>query len=109
MRKILLGLVAAAALFGGLATAAEAKVTIYFGSPYYSYRPGPDYFFYPDRGWYRKQLTCNQARRIVRNRGYDNVRVIECQGRTYTFRAVRPNGKRATVYVNSHTGAVWRG
>ena len=33
MRKTLLGLVAAATLFGGLATAAaEAKVSIYFGS-----------------------------------------------------------------------------
>ena len=39
MRKTLLGLIAAVTLFGGLATAAEAKVTIYFGSPYYSYTP----------------------------------------------------------------------
>ena len=109
MRKTLLGLIAAVTLFGGLATAAEAKVTIYFGSPYYSYQPGPDYLFYPNRGWYRNQLTCNQARRIVRNRGYHNVSVIECRGRTYTFRAVRPNGKRVIVYVNSRTGGVWRG
>ncbi len=109
MRKTLLGLIAAATLFGGLATTAEAKVTIYFGSPYYSYRPGPDYLFYPNRGWYRNQLSCTQARRIVRNRGYRNVSVIECRGRTYTFRAVRPNGKRVIVYVNSRTGGVWRG
>lgn len=101
MRKTLLGLVAAATLFGGLATAAEAKVSIYFGLPYYSYQPGPDYLYYPNRGWYRNQLSCNQARRIVRDRGYHNVLVVECRGRTYTFRAVRPNGKRASVYVNS--------
>ena len=113
MRKTLLGLIAAATLFGGLATAAEAKVVIYFGMPYYSYQPGPDYLFYPNRGWYLShrgnRLSCYQARRIVRHHGYRNVSVVECQGRTYTFRAVRPNGKRTIVYVNSRTGAVWRG
>jgi hypothetical protein len=109
MRKTLLGRIAAATLFGGLATAAEAKVSIYFGLPYYSYQPGPDYLYHPNRGWYRKQMSCTQARRIVRNRGYRNVSVVECRGRNYTFRAVRPNGKRVTVYVNSHTGGVWRG
>ena len=109
MRKTLLGLIAAATLFCGLATAAEAKVSIYFGLPYYSYQPGPGYLYYPNRGCYRDQLSCNQARRIVRNRGYRNVSVIECRGRTYTFRAVRPNGKRVIVYVNSRTVGVWRG
>jgi hypothetical protein len=112
MRKALLGLIAAATLFGGLATAAEAKVIIYFGSPYYSYRPGPDYLFYPNRGWYRahhrNQLSCFAARRAVQNHGYRQVSVRECQGRVYTFAATR-NGHRILVYVNSRTGAVWHG
>jgi hypothetical protein len=112
MRKTLLGLIAAATLFGGMATVAEAKVVIYFGLPYYSYQPGPDYLYYPYRGWYRShnrnELSCSQARRAVINRGYHNVSVRECQGRTYTFGATR-NGHRILVYVNSRTGAVWRG
>jgi hypothetical protein len=112
MRKTLLGLIAAATLFGGMATVAEAKVIIYFGLPYYSYQPGPDYLYYPHRGWYRShnrnQLSCNQARRAVINRGYHNVSIRECQGRTYTFAATR-NGHRILVFVNSRTGAVSRG
>lgn len=112
MRKTLLGLVAAATLLGGLATAAEAKVIIYFGMPYYSYQPGPDYLFYPHRGWYRSHrghlLSCYAAKRAVQNHGYRNVSVRECQGRIYTFTAKR-NGHRVVVYVNSRTGAVWRG
>ena len=54
------------------------------------------------------RLSCGEARRIVRNSGFRNVDTIECNGRTYTFEATR-RGRDVTVYVNSHTGAVWRG
>lgn len=54
------------------------------------------------------RVSCDRARSLVRNRGYRNVQVIECQGATYTFRAVR-NGKRYKLFVNSRSGGIWRG
>ena len=121
MKKTIIGLLAATALFGGLATAADAKIIIRFGGvPYYDYQMGPDYRYYQGRGWYQYQpgnqfmsgnrgrISCNEARRMVRNHGFRNVATRECDGRTYTFTATR-NGHRILVFVNSRNGAVWRG
>jgi hypothetical protein len=120
MKKTIIGLLAATALFGGLASVAEAKVSIYLGVPYYDYQYGPDYRYYQGRGWYQYQprylfqygnrgrISCNEARRIVRQSGFRQVMTRECNGRTYTFTAVK-RGHRVLVYVNSRTGAVWRG
>ncbi len=54
------------------------------------------------------RLSCGEARGVVRNSGFRNVSTIECNGRTYTFEATR-RGRDVTVFVNSRTGAVWRG
>jgi hypothetical protein len=116
-------LVAGSITLSAFATAPDAEArsnfTIYFGVPFYSYQVGPGWRYYDGYGWYdyrrygefrgnRNRLSCRQARRLV-DRRYNNVRVRECNGRTYTFRAVTRNGKRVTVYVNSRTGAIWRG
>lgn len=126
MKKTILGLLAAATLLGGAATMAEAKTnfSLYFGVPYYDEQIGPDYRFYEDRGWYRdrdwydgqprynrnprRYISCNQARRIVRNQGFRNVVARECDGRTYTFSA-RRNDQRIIIYFNARTGRTWRG
>lgn len=124
MRKLLMTLaVAAPAALGfglGGAGGAEAKtsVNIYMGVPYYGYQVGPDYRYRRGYGWYRPgrpdyrpgryRMSCNQARNIVRDRGYRNVKARDCSGQTYSFRATR-NGRGHIVYVNSRTGAVWRG
>lgn len=117
-------LVAGSIALGAFAMAPDADAhtrsgfSIYFGIPFYDYRVGPGWRYYDNYGWYdygrygdfhryRGRLTCNQARRLV-DRRYNRVRVVECNGRTYTFRAYR-NGNRVTVYVNSRTGAIWRG
>lgn len=112
-----LALVAALALplagFGMMATPAEAKtnVQIYLGIPYYSYRPGYDYRYYPGRGWYKpnanRRVTCNRGIRIVRNNGYRNVRVVECNGPRYTYRASR-NGRNFTLSLNARNGRLMR-
>lgn len=110
-----------------LAPAAEAHsrtnagFSLYFGVPFYSYRVGPGWRYYDGYGWYDygrygdfrrhhrgNRLTCNEARRLVDRSGFDRVRVVECAGRTYTFRAVNRKGNRVTVYVNSRSGAIWR-
>lgn len=117
MKNIIFASAFAAALAMGLPLAAEAKtnVLIYFGGmPHYSYQVGPDYRFRDGYGWYRPvgvnrgRLSCREARARVRNSGFRNVATIECQGRTYTFEATR-RGRDVMVYVNSRTGAVWRG
>jgi hypothetical protein len=121
MKKTIIGLLAATALFGGLATAAEAKVIIQLGGvPYYDNQMGPDYRYYQGRGWYQYQpdyqlrlrhranISCGEAKSIVRENGFGNVRTRECDGRTYTFSAFR-HGRNVLVFVNSRTGAISRG
>lgn len=117
MKSIILASAFAAALAIGLPVAAEAhsNVRIFFGVPHYGYQVGPDYLFRSGYGWYRPsgysnrgRLSCGEARARVRNSGFRNVATIECNGRTYTFEATR-RGRDVTVYVNSRTGAVWRG
>lgn len=121
MKKTIIGLLAATALFGGLASVAEAKIIIQLGGiPYYDQRMGPDYRYYQGRGWYQYQprnqfqygnirgrISCGEARRIVRQNGFRNVSTRECQGRTYTFTATR-RGDRVLVFVDSRNGNVWR-
>lgn len=92
---------------------------VHFGVPFYSYRVGPGWRHYEGYGWYdygrwgdvrqrRHGLSCAEARRLVDRSGYDRVRTVECQGRTYTFKAENRRGRLVTVYVNSRTGAIWR-
>ena len=117
MKKLILASAFAAAIAVGMPLTAEAKtsVKIYLGVPHYSYQVGPDYRFRSGYGWYRPigvsmrgRLSCGEARARVRHSGFRNVSTIECQGRIYTFEATR-RGRDVTVFVNSRTGAVWRG
>jgi hypothetical protein len=121
MKGFFLATAFAATLAFGMPTAADAaKVKIYLGMPHYGYQVGPDYRFREGYGWYqdsgyynnrynnRGRLSCGEARARVRYSGFRNVATIECQGRTYTFEATR-RGRDVTVYVNSRTGAIWRG
>lgn len=118
MKSYFLAAAFAASLAFALPTEADAKVTIYFGVPYYDYQVGPDYRHREGYGWYRysrfgdfygrARLSCGEAKWRVRERGYRNVDTIECRGRTYTFEASR-RGNRVIVYVDSRSGEVWRG
>jgi hypothetical protein len=54
------------------------------------------------------RLSCGEARSKVLHSGFRNVSTIECNGTTYTFKA-RRGDHRVIVYVNSRSGAVWRG
>lgn len=136
MKSSLLASAFTAALAFGLPTAAEAHSSfkIYFGVPHYSYEVEPDYAYRAGYGWYdpeyeydreddyedynpewryrdrpnRNRLTCGEARRKVRDRGYRDVRTVECNGITFTFRAWR-GGRPQQILVNSRTGNIWRG
>ncbi|MEQ1524479.1 MAG: hypothetical protein ABL936_24735 [Aestuariivirga sp.] len=100
MKKIIIGLLAAVSITAGMASLAEAgvKIKVILGESYYDQRMGPDYRYYDGRGWYRynnhrANISCGQAKRIVRNHGFRDVLTRECEGRTYTFVAKR-NGHR---------------
>ncbi len=106
MKSLFLATAFAASLAFGLPSEADAKVVVYFGTPHYDYQPGPGYIYRDGYGWYEPGYR--EAKWRVRERGFRNVRTIECDGRTYTFMA-RRGDRRVTIYVNSRTGAVWRG
>jgi hypothetical protein len=117
MKKLLTALAVAAPMalgLGGIGGAeAKTNVNIYLGIPHYGYQVGPDYAYRGGHGWYRPgrnydRLSCRQAGRIVGNNGYRNIVARNCNGQTYVFRATR-NNRIFVVYVNSRTGAVWRG
>lgn len=113
--------VAVSALLMTTGADAKTRVGIYFGVPFYDYQVGPGWRYYNGYGWYdygrygefryhnRDRMSCGEARRMVDRSGYNRVRVVECSGRTYTFRALNRRGNPVTVYVNSRSGAIWRG
>ena len=118
MKRLLLttALVATAAF--AMPSVADAKTTIgiFFGTPHYDSRLGPDYRYRDGYGWYRPshygyrdRLSCGEAKRHVRANGFRNVSTIECRGTTFTFEATNRNGRHVTVFVNSRTGRVSRG
>jgi hypothetical protein len=94
---------------GATQSMADTDVDVRFGIgfPGYGYSHSPHYD--GDYDFYRpyRRLSCWQAKQLVRDRGFHRVRKIECNGRVYTFEAVR-RGRIVLVNVNSRTGAVWR-
>jgi hypothetical protein len=121
MNGAILGIAATVSLWGIVNSGAEAKTNfnLYLGVPYYDEQIGPDYDYYPNRGWYRgydrprynrsfERMSCGEARSIVRGQGYRKVVARECTGRTYTFSA-RRNNERVTVYIDARTGSIRRG
>ncbi|WP_421696469.1 hypothetical protein [Aestuariivirga sp.] len=118
LKRTMLAMAAAAAMavMSFAAEPAEARVNVYLGVPYYGYQVAPHWRYYNGRGWYDPyaysnvqpgKLSCGQARRLVKDRGYYNISAVDCVGKIYTFWAFR-NGKRFYVSVNSWTGAVWK-
>lgn len=121
---LIAGSVALSALMMTTGAEAKTRVGIYFGVPFYDYQAGPGWRYYEGYGWYdygrygefrhrgnwnRGWMSCGEARRLVDRSGYDRVRVLDCNGRTYAFRAINQRGRGVVVYVNARTGAIWRG
>jgi hypothetical protein len=49
------------------------------------------------------KISCNTARHMVRERGYNPVKIKSCISTVYSFYAVR-NGRTYVFYVDSRTG-----
>ena len=69
-------------------------------------------FWYPQPYWQGYGLVgvpyrigCAEGRSIVRDRGFNRVRTLECQGRTFTY-VGRRHGDTFNVVVSSRTGRI---
>lgn len=54
---------------------------------------------------YGRRITCAQGERLLRNRGFRNVRRVDCRGRHFAYRGWRGRN-RYEVTVRSHDGRV---
>ena len=132
--KILMaaGLAAAFSLSAQVAEA-KVKVTIGIGDPggycyynydpfrcgSYGYYPRPGYFVphsgygygddygdgYGDGYGYRDRVSCREARGILRDRGYRDVRSTNCGGKLHTFIA-RKRGEVFRIRIYSRNGRI---
>lgn len=52
-----------------------------------------------------RSISCSQGARILRNRGFRDVRSIDCRGRHFVYRAWRGN-QRFQITIDLRTGRV---
>lgn len=52
-----------------------------------------------------RAISCAQGQRLIQNRGFRNVRRIDCRGRTYIYHARRGNS-RFEIALSARTGRV---
>lgn len=50
-------------------------------------------------------ISCSQGERILRNRGFRDVRRVDCRGRIFVYRAWR-SGQRFEIGINSRNARV---
>ena len=78
----------------------DATFRFYFGGFWY---PQPYWLGYGLR--VNQRISCGEGRSIVRDRGFNRVRPIECQGRTYTYFG-RRHGDTFRVLLNARNGRI---
>jgi hypothetical protein len=52
-----------------------------------------------------RSISCSQGERLLRSRGFRDVRRIDCRGRFFVYRATR-NGRRFEIAIRSSNGQV---
>ena len=77
----------------------EDRFRFYFGGYWY---PQPYWLGY---GLIAPRVSCGEGRAIVRDRGFNRVRTIECRGATFTYLG-RRHGNDYKVFVNARTGRI---
>jgi hypothetical protein len=90
---------------------AKADVDVYLGFPHFDYNVGPGYRFRDGYGWYnprRERLSCRQGARLLEREGFDVIRPVDCEGRTYAYRVENRRGRLVTIVLNSRTGEYYR-
>jgi hypothetical protein len=98
-------------LIGATQSMAGTDVDVRFGIGMPGYGYGYSSYPYYDDDYYGQRpygkLSCWQAKQLVRDRGFYRVRTLDCDGRVYTFQAIR-HGRIVLINVNARTGALWR-
>src|SRR5436190_5513058 len=126
VKKILMAAgLAAAFLVSAQVAEAKVKVFVGIGQPggycYYNYDPlrCGNYGYYPRPGYfvphpgygyeddydYGDRVSCGEARSIVRERGFRDVRTTECGGKYHTFIG-RKKGGIFRIKVYSRNGRI---
>jgi hypothetical protein len=52
-----------------------------------------------------RSISCSQGERLLRSRGFRDVRRVDCRGRFFVYRATR-NGRRFEIAIRASTGQV---
>lgn len=52
-----------------------------------------------------RRISCSQGERILRNRGFRDIRRVDCRGRYFVYRGTR-RGNRYEIAVQSSNGRV---
>lgn len=52
-----------------------------------------------------RAITCRQGQQLIQNRGFRNVRRVDCGGRTFVYHARRGSGD-FEISISSRTGRV---
>ncbi|VAV98832.1 hypothetical protein MNBD_ALPHA08-1332 [hydrothermal vent metagenome] len=73
-----------------------------YGGGYYGGGYGGGY----SGGWAPRRINCNRGRRILRNNGYKFIKMVDCAGRVYKYKASR-GGKRYLLKMKSRNGRVF--
>jgi hypothetical protein len=116
-----LAVVAPMSMFASAPADARVNVDLYFGVPHYNYNVGPGYIFRPGYGWYdrsydrgynrnfnRNRLSCVQGERYLERRGYNIRARLDCDGRSYRYRAVNARGRTFVVDLDARTRQIYR-
>lgn len=52
-----------------------------------------------------RSISCSQGERLLRSRGFRDVRRVDCRGRFFVYRATR-NGRRFEIAIRASNGQV---
>lgn len=52
-----------------------------------------------------RSISCSEGERLIRARGFSNIRRVDCRGRYFVYRATR-RGSRFEIALHSRTGRV---
>ncbi len=74
----------------------------YYGGGY-GYYPQP--YYAPAYPIMRNNISCNDAKWMLSDRGYRKINAQDCRGSSYTFTA-RRNGGKFLINVNSRNGRI---
>lgn len=73
------------------------------GGPRYGYEDGQRW---RDRGSYRRTLSPQQVRRILRDQGFRQINYVDRRGSIYQVEATNPRGRRVGLVVSARSGAI---